>query len=108
MFRFLIEKYKKWRLNKRNAQTLEDIRKAKQCYVDGIEQFMCLCFRHVNYGKYKNEESVHKFIPEFNRENLGAKTSERCSAWWLVTDMESRLKAFDKLIEIYMLKTEKK
>ena len=108
MFRFLIEKFKKWRLNKRNAQTLEDIKEAKECYVDGIEQFMCLCFRRVNYDKYKNEESMHKSIPEFNRENLGAKLSERCSAWWLVTDVESRLKAFDKLIEIYTLKTLKK
>ena len=51
---------------------------------------------------------MHKFIPEFNRENLGAKTSERFSAWWLVDDVESRLKAFDKLIETYTLKTEKK
>lgn len=108
MFRFLIEKYKKWRLDKRNTQTLEDIKKAKQCYTDGIEKFMCLCFLHVNYDNYKNYESINQLIPEFNRVTLGANTSERCSAWWLVTDEESRLKAFDKLIDIYTLKTEKK
>lgn len=108
MFRFLFEKYKKFRLDKRNTQTLEDIKKAKRYYTDGIEKFMCLCFRQVNYDKYKNEESIHKFIPEFNRENLGSNTSERCSAWWLIDDEISRLEAFDKLIETYTLKTEKK
>lgn len=108
MFRFLLEKYRKWRLNKRNAQILKDIKKAKRYYTDGIEQFMCICFRHVNYGKYHNYESINKLIPEFNRENLGSSTSERCSAWWWSTDVESRIKAFDKLIEIYTLKTEKK
>lgn len=108
MFRFLFEKYEKWRLDKRNTQTLEDIMKAKRYYTDGIEKFMCLCFRQVNYDKYKNEEFIHKFIPEFNRENLGAKTSERCSAWWFIDDEMSRIEAFDKLIEIYTLKTLKK
>lgn len=107
MFRFLFEKYKEWRLNKRNVQILEDIREAKQCYVDGIEHFMCLCFQHVNYRKYHNYESIHKLIPEFNRENLGSKVSNEFSIWWLTSDRESRIKAFDKLIEIYTLKLKK-
>ena len=108
MFRFLLEKYKKWRLYKRNIQTLEDIKKAKQCYTDGIEKFMCSCFLHVNYEKYHNYEAIRKIIPEFNRKDLGAKTNEIYRVWWLTSDRESRIKAFDKLIEIYTLKTKKK
>ena len=108
MFRFLIEKYKKWRLNKRNTQTLEDIKKAKQCYVDGNGKFMCLCFREVNYRKYRDYESIHQLIPEFNRENLGAMLGDRNSAWWYSFDIDSRIKAFNKLIDIYTLKTVKK
>lgn len=107
MFRFLLDKYKKWRLYKRNAQILEDIRKAKWYYTEGIEYFMCLCFQRVNYGKYHNYESIHKLIPEFNRENLGSKVSNEFSIWWLTSDRESRIKAFDKLIEIYTLKLKK-
>lgn len=107
MFRFLLEKYKKWLLNKRNAQTLEDIKKAKKCYTDGIEKFMCFCFREVNYRKYRDYESIHQLIPEFNRENLGSKISNKYSIWWLTSDKESRIKAFDKLIEIYTLKLKK-
>lgn len=112
MFRFLLEKYEKyknWRLYKRNAKILEDIKKAKQCYIDDIGlQFMCFCFRRVNYEKYRDENAIRKIIPEFNRVDLGAKTDERHLVWWWTSDRESRIKAFDKLIEIYTLKTEKK
>lgn len=101
MFRFLLEKHKKWRLNKRNAQTLEDIKKAKWYYTEGHELFMCTCFQRVNFYKYNSYESIHKLIPEFNRENLGSYIEEKHSIWWNVSDRESRIKAFDKLIEIY-------
>lgn len=108
MFRFLVEKYKKWRLNKRNTQTLEDIKKAKWYYTEGREHFMCICFQRVNFDKYNSYESIHKLIPEFNREILGSYIDEKHSIWWFVSDRESRIKAFDKLIEIYTLKTVKK
>lgn len=77
MFRFLLEKYKKWRLNKRNAQTLEDIKKAKRLYTKRREFFMCICFQLVNFDKYNSYESIHKLIPEFNRENLGSYMDEK-------------------------------
>lgn len=47
-------------------------------------------------GTYKE---VHNLIPEFNPTYLEG--SGRTSYWWDLSDRESRIKAFDKLINLY-------
>ncbi len=86
---------------RRRKAILKDIKKAKRYYTTGEENFMCMCFFRADRHKYIHYEEIHKLIPEFNRETMGAKTPPRCSAWWGPCDRESRIKAFDKLIEIY-------
>ena len=97
----LVNFIKQWYNHYRRKTVLKDIKKAKQYYIDGIESFMCLCFKRVNYSKYHNYESIHKLIPEFTREYLGSYIDKKYTIWWLAYDKESRIKAFDKLIEIY-------
>ena len=97
MFKFI----KRWNERRRRKAILKDIKKAKQYYTDCVEVFMCHCFRRVNFDKYYNYESIHKLIPEFNREYLGSSIDKKYAIWWLTRDRESRIKAFDKLIEIY-------
>jgi hypothetical protein len=97
MFEFI----KRWKERRRRKAILEDIKKAKQYYTEEHEIFMCICFQRVNFYKYRNYESIHKLIPEFNREYLGSYMDERYHVWWFISDRESRIKAFDKLIKIY-------
>ena len=89
-------------MRKRRKRTLKDIKKAKKVYLDGLEDFMCLCFQHVDRDKYQCVEDIQKYIPEFNRTYLNAeKSASYYSRWWVTCDRESRIKAFDKLIELY-------
>ena len=97
MFKFI----KRWNERRRRKAILKDIKKAKQYYTDGVEDFMCYCFKRANYRKYHDYESIHKLIPEFNREYLGSSIDKKYAIWWLTRDRESRIKAFDKLIKIY-------
>lgn len=48
---------------------------------------------------YHNDES--KWIPEFNKKFLGGTGSKKAWYWWPSYDSESRLEAFDKLINLY-------
>lgn len=95
MFGFI----KRWQERRRRKSILRDIKEAKQLYLADKEQFMCLCFRWVNYDKYRTTEAIQKRIPEFNPEFCEATFKD--FAWWLQDDRESRIKAFEKLIEIY-------
>ena len=106
----MIQRIKNWFLNykenykekRRRKQILKDIKKAKQIYLDG-EKFMCFCFLKVNPEKYYNINSIRMIIPEFKPttfiDNLYPDNYR--GAWWDITDRESRLNAFNKLIEIY-------
>lgn len=101
----MINLIKKWQEKRRRKRILKIIKDAKQWFIEGREGLMCLCFAGA-YPKFWNGAGdlgmrIQKLIPEFNRETLGATTPEVCSAWWDYTDRESRIKAFDKLIEIY-------
>lgn len=101
----MINLIKKWQERRRRKRILKIIKAAKQCFIEGKESFMCHCFITA-YPKFWNFEGgftkmIQKLIPEFNRETLGATTSKNMTAWWDITDRESRIKAFDKLIEIY-------
>lgn len=95
MFGFI----KRWRERRRRKSILRDIKEAKQLYLTGKERFMCLCFKEVNYNKYISTEAIQKIIPEFNPKFCEA--TYNSPAWWLTEDRESRIKAFDKLIETY-------
>lgn len=54
-----------------------------------------------------SEKSIGSIIPEFNRDFLDAKYKERL-AWWDIYDRESRIKAFDKLIEVYSKRSQRR
>lgn len=55
---------------------------------------MCVCFYH---AKKTGFEASH-FIPEFNPEFLGGRDR---IFWWDIIDTRSRIKAFEKLLNIY-------
>lgn len=91
MIKKLIKEYHRRRI-------LRDIKKAKRYFQEGKVDYMCFAFRAVD-TKYRYK-SINNIIPEFNREFLNAYYKE-IQAWWPWSDRESRIKAFDKLIEIY-------
>lgn len=95
MFEFI----KRWQERRRRESILRDIKKAKQIFLTDKGRFMCLCFKEVNYYKYISTEDIQKRIPEFNRKFCEATLNS--PAWWPYVDRESRIKAFDKLIETY-------
>ena len=100
----MIQRIKNWfsnyREKQRRKQILKIIKKAKQAYLDGKENCMCFCFRRVepSFFCYKN---IVKEIPEFKPSTFGLYVGNIKGCWWPVTDRESRLNAFNKLIEIY-------
>jgi hypothetical protein len=89
-----------YRENRRREQILKDIKKAKQIFLNEEEDYMCYCFRAVNCGKYLGWKDIHKVIPEFIPQTFGRDIPSR-GAWWNISDRESRINAFNKLIEIY-------
>ena len=92
----------RWNMCKRRKRTLKDIKEAKKVYLDYKENYMCLCFRRVNKDKYRRLEDIQQHIPEFNRADMNAEAwAFYNSQWWDLWNRESRIKAFDKLIELY-------
>jgi hypothetical protein len=81
-------------------QTLEIIKKAKQAYLDHKSPFMCICFYKVKYSFCCYEDIVCE-IHEFKPSTFGLDEDDLSCYWWRIEDRESRIKAFDKLIEIY-------
>lgn len=102
---------------------LELLQKAKKLYLENQGKVgMCWCIKVVaNEGKSKEEQrdrghvpyaSIEAQIPEFNPFYLNA-PEVQCKIlnhpflvvglefWWEVTDVEPRIKAFDKLIKVY-------
>ena len=102
---------------------LELLVKAKKLYLENQGKVgMCWCIKVVaNEGKSREEQrdkgqvpyaSIRAQIPEFNPFYLDA-PEVQCKIlghpflevglefWWEVTDVESRIKAFDTLIELY-------
>lgn len=89
----------------RRRRILRDIKKAKRYFQEGVNDFMCHCFMLVD-TKYRNQR-IDRIIPEFNQDFLNAKkksSDPRWTLWWSRDDRESRIKAFDKLIEVYSKK----
>ena len=99
----MIQRIKTWLTNykekRKKKQILKIIKKAKQAYLDGKDLFMCHCFYTAASLKCYND--IVKVIPEFRPSTFGLDKEDAGGAWWLATDRESRIKAFDKLINIY-------
>lgn len=98
---FIIDYIKQLIWCRRRKSILKDIKKAKDIYLAHYRDYMCICFYCVDDRKYGTSDKIQKRIPEFNREFLEAKTSHMCIGWWDKDDRISRIKAFDKLIEVY-------
>ena len=94
MIKDLLKEYRRRRI-------LKDIKKAKKCFEETDAEFMCVAFQRIN-TKYCYE-SITSIIPEFNRDFLNAEYKDS-RAWWNWSNRESRIKAFDKLIEVYSKK----
>lgn len=98
----MIKLIKKWYERRRKKRILKIIKAAKQNFLDNKSDYMCLCFYDVCYPKFWDyNRNIQAMIPEFNRLTMGATTPKNTSIWWFADDRESRIKAFDKLIEIY-------
>ncbi len=100
----MIQKIKNWfsnyREKQRRKQTLKIIKKAKQAYLDKKSRYMCRCFYIVN-SSFSCYEYIVNEIPEFKPSTFGLYIKDIKSGWWNTRDRESRIKAFNKLIEIY-------
>lgn len=97
MFGFI----KKWKERRRRNDILKDIKEAKGWYIGGYVHCMCYSFFVVHSDKYTNSDKIQRIIPEFNPETFNANPRAVGGFWWNVDDRDSRIKAFDKLIEIY-------
>lgn len=86
---------------RRRKAILKDIKKAEHIYRCGQTPFMCHCFMKADYDKYGSCENISEIIPEFKPETFNVCLAKGCHVWWNPSDRESRIKAFDKLIEIY-------
>ena len=86
----------------RRRRILKDIKKAKKCFEETDALFMCVAFQMIN-KKYRYNPT-NSIIPEFNQDFLNAQYKQYRSVWWDSSDRESRIKAFDKLIETYSKK----
>lgn len=100
----MIQKIRTWfsnyREKRRRKRILKIIKKAKQAYLDGRSPFMCNCFQMVEYS-FNCYDDIVREIPEFKPSTFGLHVDEIKGSWWKLSYRESRIKAFDKLIEIY-------
>lgn len=80
---------------------LNDIKKAKDNYVSGTAIGMCQSFCWVDNITYGNYDKIRERIPEFKPETFNVDPELLKDFWWRLADRDSRIKAFDKLIEIY-------
>lgn len=98
MFEFI----KRWNERRRRKAILKDIETAKDIYLKEVTNYMCHSFRWVDRNRYKTYYKIRKRIPEFKPNTFNADPSDIEGAWWPARDRKSRIKAFDKLIEIYI------
>lgn len=80
--------------------------KAKEYYISRSFYRLGMCFfiremaiREGLIEEFSNYTEVYDLIPEFNPAYLGG--SDETDYWWDLSDSESRIKAFDKLINLY-------
>jgi hypothetical protein len=100
----MIQKIKNWlsdyKEKRRRKQTLEIIKEAKQAYLNDKSCYMCCCFYLVNPSFSSYKDIVNK-IPEFKPSTFGLYIKDIKGCWWDTRDRESRINAFNKLLEIY-------
>jgi hypothetical protein len=72
----------------------------KKIYMSYKIPYMCHCFMIVDYDKYGRPEKISEIIPEFKPETFNANKPYHYP-WWNPIDREPRIKALNKLIEIY-------
>lgn len=87
--------------HRRDNDTLKDIKKAKDIYASGTAIGMCQSFCWANYDRYNSYAKILERIPEFKPETFNVDPELLHDFWWRISDRDSRIKAFDKLIEIY-------
>lgn len=101
----MIQRIKTWfsnyREKRRRKKTLKIIKKAKQAYLNGESRFMCNCFYLVEPSFEHCYYNIVDKIPEFKPSTFGLHVGDVREGWWSIADRESRIKAFNKLIEIY-------
>lgn len=97
MFEFI----KRWKERRRRKAILKDIKEAKSIYLSGRERCMCLSFFAVDTDKYIDYDKIQRRMPEFKPDTFNVNPHAVGGFWWNVNDRDSRIKAFDKLIEIY-------
>ena len=93
-----------------NFQILKILIRAKRTYKtkEGIGAGMCA---HISKAIYHLHEKIVYysdiilFIPEFTCEYLNNGKKLPSGYWWYTFDKNSRIKAFNKLIRIYIIKT---
>ena len=96
MIKYLRKEYRRRRI-------LRDIKKAKELYEMKMANYMCASFILVRKKYFR--QPIDSIIPEFNQDFLNAKyKQDYIYPWWDISDRESRIKAFDKLIEVYSKK----
>lgn len=86
-------------------KVVEVLQKAKDIFLHRIQLYMytgmCVCIKKaIDRNIDVSNELVNKNIPEFNPKFLEGTTPDK-PFWWPVSEHEARIKAFDKLIELY-------
>ena len=101
----MIKRIKTWfsnyREKRRRKQALEIIKSAKQAFLNGSSPFMCNCFYIVEPTFQYCYYNIIDKIPEFKPSTFGLHVGDVKGGWWVLSDRQSRINAFDKLIEIY-------
>lgn len=78
------------------------LREAKKTFLQRKDIGMCYALTLAYWNNYKfTYPKFSENIPEFNRKFLNPDSDFNNPYWWDQNDIESRIKAFDKLIEIY-------
>lgn len=71
-------------------------------YIGMCECIKCVCY--INYIKYTTLQCIKQNIPEFSYLYLVSKIDMDVPVhdyWWDPSDKQSRIEAFDKLIDLY-------
>lgn len=101
MFGFIKRGKERRVVRKRSEETLKDIKKAKDVYLNEATISICHSFCRVNNIRYNSYDKIQQRIPEFKPETFNVDPKRLHDFWWPLRDRDSRIKAFDKLIEIY-------
>ena len=78
------------------------IKEAKEIFLKRKDIGMCYALTLAYWNNHKSMyPKLSENLPEFNRKFLNPESNSDNPFWWNRNDKESRIKAFDKLIEIY-------